>query len=152
REKRLPPEEVVRLGREIACGLAAAHERDLIHRDIKPANIFLEARGEPGRVSAGGCEPGRVSAGCAEPGEPRGRARLGGFGLVRAGEKDAPLTQAEAILGTPAYMSPEQAQGEEVDARSDLFSLGCVLYRMATGEPPFKGATTLAVLHAVVSV
>ncbi len=113
--------EVLRLGRQIAEGLAAAHSRGLIHRDIKPANILLEA-GQTARISD--------------------------FGLARAAD-DAGLTQSGLISGTPLYMAPEQAQEEEVDHRTDLFSLGSVLYAMCTGLPPFPAPTSLAVLQRV---
>ncbi len=122
REPRLPIAEAVRIGREIAEGLAAAHERGLIHRDIKPSNIWLE--------------------------HGTGRVKLLDFGLARGAEGDTSLTQSGAIIGTPAYMAPEQVDGV-ADARSDLFSLGCVLYRMVTGRPPFSGATTMQVLQAI---
>jgi serine/threonine protein kinase len=124
---RPPVAEVVRIGREIAEGLAASHEKGLIHRDIKPANIWLDG--------------------------PKRRVRILDFGLARAetaaAGDDEQLTGRGAILGTPAYMSPEQAKGEAVDSRSDLFSLGIVLYEMATGKKPFVGPNTLAVLFAV---
>jgi WD40 repeat protein len=126
REQKLPLAEVVRLGREIAEGLAAAHERKLIHRDIKPANIWLEGS--------------------------RRRVKILDFGLARAeaaAEEEQHLTNTGAVVGTPAYMSPEQAQGDTLDARSDLFSVGCVLYQLATGELPFQGATTMAILTAL---
>ena len=120
---RLPLAEVLRIGREIAEGLAAAHARGLVHRDVKPANVWLE--------------------------EGRGRVRIVDFGLARGSEPDAQFTQAGAVIGTPAYMAPEQASGEAVDARCDLFSLGAVLYRASTGESPFGGRDTLSVLHAL---
>ena len=120
---RLPLAEVLRIGREIAEGLAAAHARGLVHRDVKPANVWLE--------------------------EGRGRVRIVDFGLARGSEPDAQFTQAGAVIGTPAYMAPEQASGEAVDARCDLFSLGAVLYKAATGESPFGGRDTLSVLHAL---
>jgi WD40 repeat protein len=124
REKRLPPADVLRVGREVARGLAAAHERGLVHRDIKPGNIWLEA--------------------------PRGRVKILDFGLARStGGGDGHLTQQGAIVGTPAYMAPEQASSSGVDARADLFSLGCVLYHAATGEPPFRGADLISTLMAV---
>jgi WD40 repeat protein len=125
REGKLPLAEVLRIGREIALGLAAAHKRELIHRDIKPANVWLE--GETGRV------------------------KILDFGLARAVGQENQLTQQGAIVGTPAYMAPEQAQGQSVDPRSDLFSLGCVLYRIATGEPPFRGTDMVSTLLAVVT-
>jgi phosphate transport system substrate-binding protein len=114
---------VIRVGREVALGLAAAHERGLVHRDIKPANIFLEA--------------------------PSGRAKILDFGLARRSLGQSDLTQPGLIVGTPEYMAPEQAEGEEVTERSDLFSLGSVLYRLLSGTKPFGGTSTLAVLRAV---
>ncbi len=123
REGALPVSEVRRIGREIAEGLQAAHERGLIHRDIKPANVWLEGA--------------------------RGRVKILDFGLARAVEDGAPLTQPGAVIGTPTYMAPEQLRGAAVDGRADLFSLGCVLYRMATGTPPFRGGDMLATMMAV---
>ncbi len=131
REKALPLVEGLRIGREVAEGLAAAHARGLIHRDVKPANIWLETRTS---------EPG--------PSVPEVRVRILDFGLVRDAA-DAQLTGEGVVVGTPAFMAPEQAHGGEVDARTDLFSLGCVLYRMATGEMPFRGRDALATLMAV---
>lgn len=120
---RLPLPQVLRIGREIAEGLAAAHARGLIHRDIKPANVWLEER--------------------------RGRVRILDFGLARGSEPDAQFTQAGAVIGTPAYMAPEQATGAAVDARCDLFSLGSVMYRAATGKSPFGDQDTMAILSAL---
>jgi hypothetical protein len=114
--------EVLRVGRQIAAGLAAAHAQGLVHRDIKPANILLENGAE--------------------------RVTITDFGLARAVD-DASLTRSGVIAGTPPYMSPEQAAGLAVDHRSDLFSLGSVLYAMCTGRPPFRAETTLAVLRRV---
>jgi serine/threonine protein kinase len=125
RKGRLPVKEALRIGREIAEGLNAAHERGLIHRDIKPANIWLE--------------------------EGRDRVKIVDFGLARGTGADAHFTQAGAVIGTPSYMAPEQANGEEVDSRCDLFSLGAVLYRTCTGRLPFDGKDTLAVLSALAS-
>jgi len=116
--------QILKLGREIAKGLAAAHAVGLIHRDIKPANIWLDAT-------------------------TGGRVKILDFGLARGGSDDPHLTQSGAIVGTPAYMSPEQAGGQKVDPRTDLFSLGCVLYRLCTGQLPFKGDTTMATLLSV---
>ncbi|MEM7311939.1 MAG: serine/threonine-protein kinase, partial [Planctomycetota bacterium] len=125
REAKLPIAEVARIGRELALGLAAAHNQSVVHRDIKPANVWLEA--------------------------DRGRTRILDFGLARAVNENPQLTETGMIAGTPAYMSPEQARGEVVDQRSDLFSLGCVLYRMVTGQLPFNAANPLATIMAIQS-
>jgi len=124
RERRLQQSEVVRIGKEVAAGLSAAHERGLIHRDIKPDNIWIEQK--------------------------TGRARILDFGLVRSVSDDTELTQSGMVLGTPKYMAPEQAQGQNVDHRCDLFSLGSVLYHLATGRPAFEGNNLTATLMAVV--
>jgi serine/threonine protein kinase len=138
REPRLPVAEILRIGREIAEGLAAAHEQGLIHRDIKPANIWLESRGqETGIRNQGGSS---TSA--------KARVKILDFGLARALAGSVQLTQMGAIVGTPAYMAPEQA-GKAVDHRCDLFSLGCVLYRMSTGQAAFSGLDTISTLLAV---
>ncbi|HEY3788360.1 MAG TPA: serine/threonine-protein kinase, partial [Urbifossiella sp.] len=118
----LGPEEVAKLGQQAAAGLAAAHAGGLIHRDIKPGNILLEEHGD--------------------------RVKLTDFGLAR-GIEDVRLTRSGFVAGTPLYMAPEQAHGETVDRRSDLFSLGSVLYEAATGKHPFDGKTPLAVLRRV---
>ena len=123
REDRLPVAEVLRIGREVAEGLAAAHAHGLIHRDVTPGNIWLEGA--------------------------RGRVKLLDFGLARAVAVEAGLTRPGTIVGTPAYMAPEQARSGAVDARADLFGLGCVLYRAATGRVPFQGADALAILAAL---
>ncbi|MCI0380910.1 MAG: protein kinase [Gemmataceae bacterium] len=127
RENRIPISTAVDLGRQIAQGLAAAHELSLIHRDLKPANIFLVSDG----VVSGGL------------------VKLLDFGLARAAADEAKLTKSGTVVGTPAYMAPEQAEGKPVDARSDLFSLGCVLYRMVVGVRPFRGDSTLQILRAL---
>ena len=123
RERRLPVDEIVRIGREVAEGLAVAHELGLVHRDIKPANLWLEA--------------------------PRGRIKVLDFGLARLNSEAGQLTQSGAIVGTPAYMAPEQARSQPVDGRSDLFSLGAVLYKMATGRTPFGGSDTISMLMSL---
>jgi len=121
RENRLSVTESCRIGREIAAGLAAAHSHGLIHRDIKPSNIWLE--GSTGRV------------------------RILDFGLARPERDDQKVTHSGAVLGTPAYMAPEQAAGTEATPRSDLFSLGAVLYRITTGTQPFAGPNLMATLN-----
>ncbi|HVS38793.1 MAG TPA: serine/threonine-protein kinase [Gemmataceae bacterium] len=140
----LPTAEVFGIGREIALGLAAAHAKGLIHRDIKPANIWLESdepntEGNPMQATASSIAPASSSY---------RRVKILDFGLARP-TADAKLTQEGAIVGTPAYMAPEQAAGAAVDARSDLFSLGCVLYRLTAGATPFKGDDAVAVLLSV---
>jgi serine/threonine protein kinase len=114
--------ETVRIGMQTAQGLAAAHAQGLIHRDIKPANLLLE--------------------------NGLARVKITDFGLARMAD-DVGLTQQGVVAGTPEYMAPEQARGEVVDARCDLFSLGSVLYVCCTGRPPFRGPSTVAVLRKV---
>jgi urea transport system substrate-binding protein len=145
RERWLPVAEALAITRQAAEGLAVAHERGLVHRDIKPANLWLETlRGEPGASATGGGEPGGSSPRANPEGSPswsssRFRVKLLDFGLVRQMQGE-PLTLQGQVLGTPGYMAPEQAAGRPVDARADWFSLGCVLYRMLTGEAPFDPA------------
>ena len=115
--------EILRIGAQIAEGLAAAHKQGLVHRDIKPANILLE----------NGVE----------------RVKITDFGLARLVD-DASVTQSGVIAGTPMFMAPEQAAGETVDHRADLFSLGSVLYTMCTGRPPFRASGTMAVMKRVI--
>ncbi len=118
----LDVKEILRIGSQIAAGLAAAHKQGLIHRDVKPANILLE----------NGVQ----------------RVKITDFGLARAAD-DVSMTQTGEVAGTPQYMSPEQAEGRQVDARSDLFSLGSVLYAMCTGRSPFRADNPVAVLRRV---
>jgi WD40 repeat protein len=118
----LEVKEILRIGMQTAAGLAAAHAQGLVHRDIKPANILLE----------NGVE----------------RVKITDFGLARAVD-DASLTQSGVVAGTPQYMAPEQARGEAVDHRADLFSLGSVLYAMCTGRAPFQANGMMAVLKRV---
>ena len=134
RQPILPIPDVLRIGREIAEGLAAAHKCGLIHRDIKPGNVWLESDDNQQATRSRAPE-----------------VKILDFGLARSGETDVQLTQSGAIVGTPAYMAPEQARGVAVDARCDLFSLGVVLYRMATGRLPFKGIDTVSTLMAIAS-
>lgn len=115
--------EILRIGMQAAAGLAAAHAQGLVHRDVKPANILL----------ADGVE----------------RVTLTDFGLARAAD-DATITHTGFIAGTPQYMSPEQVDGGQIDHRSDLFSLGSVLYAMCTGRPPFRASTSYGLLKRVV--
>jgi serine/threonine protein kinase len=125
----LPIPVVFKIAKQMALGLAVAHEKKLIHRDIKPANVWLEAGG---------------------PGSDFKRVKILDFGLAKSTEVESTLTAKGMIVGTPNYMAPEQICGEPLDERADLFSLGCVMYRMLSGKIPFEKENTLAVLHAVV--
>jgi hypothetical protein len=116
-------EEILRIGMQMAAGLAAAHSQGLVHRDIKPANVMLE----------NGVE----------------RVKITDFGLARAADDAGAITLPGQVSGTPHYMAPEQARGERVDHRADLFSLGGVLYAMCTGRAPFEGSTALSTLRKV---
>ncbi|MBY0230141.1 MAG: serine/threonine protein kinase, partial [Gemmataceae bacterium] len=119
----LPVAEAVWIAREAALGLAHLHEKGLVHRDLKPANLFLQAG--------------------------TGRVKLLDLGLARHVASEAAFTRSGVAVGTPAYMSPEQAEGKPVDARTDLFSLGCVLHHMLGGAPPFKGDSAARVMSSV---
>ena len=123
REASLSLEEILRIGSQAARGLQAAHDQGLVHRDIKPGNILLERGVE--------------------------RVMLTDFGLARAVD-DASMTRSGVIAGTQQFMSPEQARGDSIDHRSDLFSLGSVLYTMAAGRPPFRAETTMGLLNRIV--
>jgi serine/threonine protein kinase len=112
----------LRISRQAAAGLAAAHAQGVVHRDVKPANILLE--------------------------DSIDRVLLSDFGLARTVD-DATLTRSGVLAGTPHYMSPEQASGQSVDQRSDLFSLGSVIYFMCTGRPPYRSESPMAVLNRI---
>lgn len=117
--------DAVTLGRRVASALSAAHRAGVVHRDIKPSNLFL-------------------------PGDAVEEARIVDFGVARLGRVAGwSLTTEGTLVGTPKYMAPEQARGDELDARADLFSLGCVLYRCLTGAPPFDGEHVMAVLAKI---
>ncbi len=115
RQGKPPLAETLRIGREIAEALAAAHAKGMIHRDIKPSNIWLEA--------------------------PNRRVKVADFGLARGARRNrrGQTDRVGAVMGTPAYLAPEQADGH-ADPRSDLFSLGCLLYEMTTGQRAFQDA------------
>jgi serine/threonine protein kinase len=118
----VPADQLMRIGEEVADALTAAHANGLIHRDVKPSNILLE--------------------------EGTDRVKLIDFGLALADDGEGQLTRTGCVVGTPAYMAPEQADGCEIDHRSDLYGLGCVLYRASTGRLPFEGATYMDVFFA----
>ncbi len=148
----LAVDEVVRIGLQTAQGLAAAHAQGLIHRDITPANILLqkdftaesaeEERNEEESLSFSSSALSALSA------VKSFQVKITDFGLARMVD-DVGLTQNGVVAGTPEYMAPEQARGEPIDIRADLFSLGSVLYVLCTGVPPFRGTATLAVLRQV---
>src|SRR5262249_20279995 len=122
---RADPAEATRIGREVAAGLAAAHAAGLVHRDVKPSNVWLEG--------------------------PSRRAKILGFRLAAPIPPATQLVGDGSATGTPAYRSPEQAEGRPLDHRTDLFSLGAILYELATGRRPFAGPSVSALLEAIVA-
>jgi WD40 repeat protein/tRNA A-37 threonylcarbamoyl transferase component Bud32 len=136
--------EAARVGREVAEGLAAAHEHGLIHRDVKPGNVWLEDRSHKRPACERGIERASGTLAATDC-----RVKLLDFGLARAAADDLHLTASGAIVGTPAYMAPEQARGDKVDPRCDLFSLGVLVYQLCTGRLPFRGDNVLALFSAL---
>jgi eukaryotic-like serine/threonine-protein kinase len=150
-------DKLLDLAIQIADGLDAAHSKGIIHRDIKPANIFVTTRAQAKILDFGLAKLTHLPTLSPRPLGGEGAPRIGAGEGVRP--QDAPtasidpehLTTPGTALGTVAYMSPEQARGEDVDIRTDLFSFGAVLYEMATGRGAFRGNTTAVIFHAILA-
>jgi serine/threonine-protein kinase len=119
--RQMPSRATVGIARQICRGLHVAHEQGIIHRDIKPQNVLIDAKGE---------------------------VKLMDFGIARMAEAPEAMTQAGLIIGTPHYMSPEQVQGSQLDARSDVYSMGVLMYELLVGKRPFESSSLTGVLTA----
>lgn len=120
-DRQMPARATIGIARQICRGLNAAHEQGIIHRDIKPQNVLIDAKGE---------------------------VKLMDFGIARMAESPEAMTQAGLIIGTPHYMSPEQVQGRALDPRSDVYSMGVMIYELLVGRRPFESASLTGVLTA----
>jgi len=141
----LPVEQIAKVGSEIADGLDAAHRAGIVHRDLKPSNIMLAKSGAK-LMDFGLAKPAATSAAAGVSSAPMLSAALT---MTSPSPQGSPLTTAGSIVGTIQYMSPEQIEGREADARSDIFAFGAILYEMATGRRAFEGKSQLSVASAI---